>query len=123
MIKDKKLIFVYNANSGAWAGYMDIMHKLLSPQTYECNLCAITHDTFSINKDWAEFKEIIPIEMSFLHKDEWEEQYQRKDELPAIFIEQNGKISVWIDVPTMNRLDLSELKALIADKLGMEYIK
>ncbi|GAA5030173.1 hypothetical protein GCM10011506_19080 [Marivirga lumbricoides] len=119
MIKDKKLIFVYNANSGAWAGYMDIMHKLLSPQTYECNLCAITHDTFSINKDWAEFKETIPVEMSFLHKDEWEEQYKREDELPAIFMEEEGNISVWIDVETMNSLDLKSLKELISQKLDL----
>ncbi len=117
MTTNKKLIFVYNANSGAWAGYMDIMHKILSPQTYECNLCAITYDTFSINKEWAEFKKTIPLEMSFLHKDEWEEQYSRKDELPAIFIEESGKVSVWVDVPTMNQLDLTELKELITAKL------
>ncbi len=119
MKTDQKLIFVYNANSGTWAGYMDIMHKILSPQTYECNLCAITYDTFSINKEWAAFKKQIPLEMSFLHKDEWEEQYKRKDELPAIFMEEKGEISVWIDVPTMNRLDLPELKALIARKLSL----
>ncbi len=117
MKTDKKLIFVYNANSGTWAGYMDIMHKILSPQTYECNLCAITYDTFSINKEWATFKKQIPLEMSFLHKDEWEEQYKRNDKLPAIFMEENGEISVWIDVPTMNRLDLPELKTIIAEKL------
>lgn len=119
MKTDKKLIFVYNANSGKWNGYMDIMHKILSPQTYECNLCAITYGTFTINKDWADFKETIPVEMIFLHKDEWEEQYGRKDELPAIFLEQNEKIINWIDVATMNKLDLPQLKSLISEKLNL----
>lgn len=119
MSTNKKLIFVYNANSGKWNGYMDIMHKILSPQTYECNLCAITYDTFSINKDWDTFKSRIPVEMSFLHKDEWEEQYRREDNLPAIFLQENEEISVWIDPPTMNQLNLDQLKNKIIDKLGM----
>jgi hypothetical protein len=59
--------------------------------------------------------------MLFLHKDEWEQQYDRKDELPAVLLETNGEISIWIDVATMNRLDLSELKGLIVEKLGMDY--
>ncbi|MBK6264102.1 hypothetical protein JKA74_03555 [Marivirga sp. S37H4] len=120
MTKDQQLIFVYNANSGKWNGYMDIMHKILSPQTYACNLCAITYDTFSINKDWAAFKEKTPVKMSFLHKDEWEEQYNRKDGLPAIFLEEKGSISVWIDPETMNRLSLNQLKELISEKFGIE---
>ncbi len=119
MNANKKLIFVYNANSGKWNSYMDIMHKILSPQTYECNLCAITYDTFSINKDWAAFKEKIPVEMSFLHKDEWEEQYNRKDELPAIFLKEKEEVSVWIDPQTMNKINLEELKKMITEKVGM----
>jgi hypothetical protein len=38
-----KLLFVYNADSGLAAALFDSAHKLLSPQTYACNLCALTH--------------------------------------------------------------------------------
>ncbi|NJM95354.1 MAG: GTPase, partial [Acaryochloridaceae cyanobacterium CSU_5_19] len=42
-----RLIFVYNANSGGINTALDIAHKLLSPSTYRCNLCRLTHDTFT----------------------------------------------------------------------------
>ena len=44
------LLFVYNAKSGIANVLVDISHKLLSPETYSCNLCVITHNTFIENK-------------------------------------------------------------------------
>ncbi len=37
------LLFVYNADSGLVAGLFDSAHKLLSPSTYQCQLCTLTH--------------------------------------------------------------------------------
>ncbi len=104
------IIFVYNANSGKWNLYMDILHKIVSPKTYPCSLCAITHGVFSIHEEWAEFKKDYPIPMRFLHKDEWEQEFDRKDELPAVFLQQNGEISTWIDAKTMDEYTLQDLK-------------
>ncbi|MEZ5055444.1 MAG: hypothetical protein R2879_00255 [Saprospiraceae bacterium] len=111
------LIFVYNADSGAWNGYMDMLHKIISPKTYPCHLCDITYGIFSIRKEWKEFIEQQSIPMRFLHKDEWENEFQSNESLPAIFIEKNGKVEVWIDEQTMKGLDLNGLKSLIEKKL------
>ena len=44
------LIFVYNANGGFFNGFSDYIHKLVSPKTYECSLCAITYDNLGMKK-------------------------------------------------------------------------
>ena len=114
-----ELIFVYNANSGKWNGYLDIMHKIFSPKTYPCSLCAITYGTFKIREEWAEFKETLEVPLSFLHKDEWLAQYGIEDKLPAIFYKDGEKIINWISAETLDQQDLESLKNLIRDKLKL----
>ncbi len=41
------LIFVYNANSDLFSTVTDFAHKILSPSTYQCQLCALTYGNFS----------------------------------------------------------------------------
>ena len=79
-----KLIFVYNADSGLLNKLMDIGHKIISPETYSCNLCNLTFDNFSENKKWKEFRENSKIGMEFLHRDEFEEKYSIKIPCPVI---------------------------------------
>ena len=38
----RTLIFIYNANGGIFSAMADAAHKLVSPETYPCSLCAIT---------------------------------------------------------------------------------
>ncbi|WP_185154355.1 hypothetical protein [Fulvivirga sp. M361] len=118
MEAEKELIFVYNADSGAWNGYMDIMHKVFSPKTYACNLCAITYGTFSIKKEWADFIEGLPVALRFLHRDEWEREFKRKDDLPAVFLRRGDQLSVWLEAETMNEMDLEGLKGYIAARVN-----
>ncbi|GAA0873294.1 hypothetical protein GCM10009117_24410 [Gangjinia marincola] len=73
-----KLIFVYNATSGNVNAMIDVAHKILSPATYTCDLCAITHGKFHERKEWRAFRESSDIDMEFLHKDEFEQQYASK---------------------------------------------
>jgi hypothetical protein len=113
-----ELIFVYNANSGKWNGYMDIMHKIFSPKTYPCSLCDITYGTFTIREEWADFKKTLDVPLTFLHKDEWLEQYGIKDKLPAIFIKDGTDIKNWISAETLDQQDLGSLKSLILEKLA-----
>lgn len=51
-----KLIFVYNAESGKLNALLDIAHKVIKPETYQCFLCALTHDALSEKKAWSDFK-------------------------------------------------------------------
>lgn len=70
-----KLIFVYNANSGKRNALIDAGHKLFSPSTYPCSLCALTYDTFTENTIWKNFRENSNHEMEFYHKDEFESKF------------------------------------------------
>ncbi len=67
----KKLLFVYNADSGKWNAYLDMAHKIFSPSTYPCSLCDITYGIFKIRPEWDNFVQNAPIPFEFLHKDEF----------------------------------------------------
>ena len=107
------LLFVYNADTGIWNGYMDIMHKVFSPKTYPCQLCAITHGTFKVKKSWDDFAKSLPVSIRFLHRDEWHAEFGRKDPLPAIFLKRGEEVLPWIDAATINIMDLESLKEYI----------
>ena len=64
-----KLLFVYNANSGTLNSLFDLGHKLFSPKTYKCNLCALTFNTFTENTLWKTLREQSAIKMEFYHID------------------------------------------------------
>jgi hypothetical protein len=85
------LLFVYNANSGALNSILDIGHKLLSPSTYQCHLCALTHHALYEKREWSRFKHETTHRVVFLHKDEFESQYPaQKAEYPVVFYESEG---------------------------------
>ena len=48
--EDKELIIIYNVKSGFVNEMIDFAHKIVSPKTYECNLCAISYNTFTKKK-------------------------------------------------------------------------
>ncbi|AGC76829.1 hypothetical protein LX97_01488 [Nonlabens dokdonensis] len=78
-----KLIFVYNANSGALNSLMDSAHKIISPKTYDCKLCDLTYDVFKENELWSRFRESVThnypnLQLEFLHKNEFEKVYWSK---------------------------------------------
>lgn len=104
-----KLIFVYNADSGLVNTLMDIGHKAISPQTYECNLCDLTFGIFKEHKKWKEFRKESNTEMEFLHRDEFEQKYGQKFDYPVI-LKQDDELSVTIDRAELNQIQtLDEL--------------
>jgi len=112
-MNNEELIFVYNADSGKWNGYLDIMHKVFSPKTYSCNLCAITYGAFSMKKEWGEFVSQLPVYVRFLHRDEWEKEFDRQDELPAVFFKQENEVTTWVNAESMNKMTLDKLQRYI----------
>lgn len=105
-----KLIFVYNADSGALSAMFDIGHKILSPDTYKCNLCKITYGNFREEKKWKEYREKSLVDMEFLHKDEFEKLYGLKFEYPVV-LKQTGSIDVIVTKDILN--NLKNIDALI----------
>lgn len=74
-----KLIFVYNANSGAINALLDSAHKIISPQTYDCKLCDLTYGVFKEDEEWLRFRESVNnTTLEFLHKDEFNKKYWSK---------------------------------------------
>ena len=49
------LVFVWNADAGMLNAVRDSLHKWISPETYSCKLCALTHDFSSARRDWKDF--------------------------------------------------------------------
>ncbi|WP_055435578.1 hypothetical protein [Lacinutrix algicola] len=93
----KTLLFVYNANSGIRNTALDIAHKVFSPKTYNCNLCAITFNTFSENKAWKVFRTDSNIEMEFFHINEFTKAYPgTKYEYPIVLSKTEDELSVLI---------------------------
>jgi hypothetical protein len=90
------LLFVYNADSGVFNLLAAIGHKLLSPSTYKCNLCALTHDTFGAKKEWRKFLESLPFPVEFLHADEFRFRYGREDTFPAIYVRRGGDLTTLV---------------------------
>jgi len=114
------IVFVYNADSGLFNTLTDIAHKIFSPQTYECNLCAITYGNFAIRDEWRQFLETLDTGLEFLHRDELLRDYGLVDvKLPAIFRKSAAGLQLWITAEEINGCrELAELQRLIVGKLA-----
>lgn len=114
---ESKLVFVYNADSGLFNTMSDIAHKIFSPSTYNCQLCALTHSYFSARDDWKAFLNTIDMPLEFLHKDEFLQKYKHQGiNFPAIFIEEGSELVLLISADGLNQCNsLDELKTLISE--------
>ncbi|NTU58341.1 MAG: GTPase [Chlorobiaceae bacterium] len=103
------LIFVYNADSGPVSGLLDLGHKILSPSTYQCSLCSLTHGPFTEKEAWKEFRQSVGMPMEFLHRDEFESKYDLKFEYPVI-LKKNSNIEILLTKGEIDTIaDLDEL--------------
>lgn len=117
-MKEQELIFVYNANSDLFSTVTDFAHKLLSPSTYSCNLCALTYGNFTVKQQWKSFIEGLATKTVFLHKDEFEKQYKIQPALPAVFTKIDGAIEELISREEIESCrSLGELKKLVKHKV------
>lgn len=120
-----QLLFVYNADSGLYNTLTDMAHKLLSPDTYACDLCSITHGVFRERDEWRSFIESLPVESTFLHRDEFYRQYPEMNKLllPALMLQSDVGLVELLDqdsiaaCQTVNELSNRILERL--DKLGV----
>ena len=116
----QKLIFVYNANSGIGNMVLDVAHKIFSPQTYACNLCAITFNTFSENKSWKTFRENSAINMMFMHIDEFENEYKNQAyTYPIILSETKNSLNIFLSTKEINKIDSVEGLVLAINENGL----
>lgn len=110
----KKFIFVYNADSSLFSQASDFAHKIISPGTYGCNLCKLTHGNLSMKRAWKEFLDSLPQEKIFLHKDQLEGEYAVLGEYsPPCIAVGDGPEPLKVIVRADEMQEISDLEILI----------
>jgi hypothetical protein len=109
------LLFVYNADSGLFNTLADIGHKIFSPATYPCALCAITHGVLAERAEWRTFVQSLGVTCEFLHRDQFSAQFPDvQAALPAIFRLHDGRLRPCADAMAIGACHgLADLQALI----------
>ena len=121
------LVFVYNADSGVFNALADLAHKALSPETYSCNLCALTYSALGMRREWKRFMDKLGRPVEFLHRDELRERLGLEVvPLPAIFRRgPEGGLEVWLDAATLNGCSSMEslqdaIRSRVAEEADVE---
>jgi len=104
----KKLIFVYNADSGKLNLAFDIAHKILSPSTYQCDLCALSHGYFQMHASWKAFIKELGLEVEYLHRDEYPASAPAAG-FPLILLEENNQQAIFMSREAISACDSAEL--------------
>ena len=115
------LIFVYNARSGLISALGDMVHKIASPATYPCSLCALTYGAVSMRSEWRRFLASLPTAKVFHHKDDFALAFPGLAvALPAILLaEGKAQPQVLLSAAELDSLpDLWALMALLEARLA-----
>ena len=127
--EEKELIFIYNAKSGLVNEMIDFAHKIVSPETYDCNLCAISYGTFTKKKKWSNYINSLPIKSTFTYKDKISALKKGLSSLkfPTIIIRDGVELNEIISRNEINNINnINQLISLLNERLdenGMELKK
>lgn len=117
----KRLIFIYNTKGNLFSSVTDAVHKIISPDTYKCSLCAITYGSLTMRREWRDFIKSLEIKVEFLHSDELKKRYPKlKIKLPAAIITRKANTTpkLLISASEMNKAKtIIDLKRLVKTKL------
>jgi len=119
-----KLVFVYNADAGFVSGMIDSLHKTVSPETYECALCQLTHGLFTMDKSWRTYLQSLPIASVFFHREDFKAAYPAATfALPVILLERDGTLLELVSAEQLRALEdvnaLSSALDLALTKAGV----
>ncbi len=111
----QKLLFIYNADSGIRNALVDGAHKVLSPSTYNCSLCQLTHGGLSEKKVWKLFRKDMHARktvLEFLHKDKFGKLYRSKFgykfTYPIVLVEGNSGFEILVGTQELNALETAQ---------------
>lgn len=112
-----RLIFAYNANAGLLAGALDSVHKTLSPGTYACHLCALTHGMFAMRPQWRQWLKALPLAADFYHRPDFRSAFPQLADLPLPLVGmiEEGQFKTLLDAKTLGQIEhVDELVAALA---------
>ena len=102
----KKLIFIYNANSGVINAAIDYFHKMFSPETYDCSLCSLTYNNFGKISKWKKFLDSCNYDVVFAYKDHVEKMgIDKSIKLPAILLTDHSILTTSSEIQSYENLD------------------
>ena len=115
---ESELIFIYNAKSGLVNEFLDLAHKIVSPSTYNCNLCAISFDKFTMKKKWSDYISSLPVKSTFTYKDKISKYDYDNIKLPTIILRKESKSDVIIPYNKINKFkNIEQLIELLNKRL------
>ena len=115
---ESELIFIYNAKSGIVNEFLDFAHKIVSPSTYNCNLCALSYGNFTMKKKWSDYISSLPVRSTFTYKDKVSEYGYNNIELPSIIFRNGSRSKVIISSEEINKLKkIDQLINILSDRL------
>lgn len=108
------LVIVYNADEGPGAALFDAVHKVVRPDTYPCDLCAITYGAVSMRGTWRDWLKAQPYPVEFYHRQDFARAFPALSRLPlpAILRRDDDELTLLLGAADM-RADMG-VEALIA---------
>ena len=115
-----KLVFVYNAEAGLLNGIMDSIHKVVSPSTYTCDLCAITYGLTTMNSEWRAWLEQLDMPAQFFHRADFRKAWPDANmRLPAILMEKDDRLTTLVAADAFEGIKhVDQLIAVLEEKLA-----
>jgi|SRR5690554_1937539 len=115
--RERELIFVYNASSGFFSRLNDFAHKIISPQTYSCHLCQVTHGNTQMHSEWAEYIQSLPYNVRFQYKDQWKTHHK----FPLVLLREKGEVKIFVSSEEMILAEtIGDLINLLNAKSGLK---
>jgi hypothetical protein len=108
-----RLVFVYNANAGLVAGLLDSVHKIASPATYPCSLCAVTYGPVAMRRRWRDYLSKLPIHVDFYHRPDFRAAFPAAADwpLPLVAIDRAGSLKLLLGADDLDAM--ADVGALI----------
>lgn len=117
----KRLVLVYNAEAGIAAGVMDSVHKLVSPATYPCQLCAVTYGLLAMKREWWAFLDGLGMELLFHHRPDFRAAFPQAADwpLPLVAVEDDGGLARLVSAEDFRAIpDLATLMQVVRERLA-----
>lgn len=124
----KRLLCVYNADTGLIEALMHAVHKAVRPETYPCSLCALTYGAVSMRGDWKAFWQALEPQVDFYHRDDFTADFpkygtggEHEVVLPVIMIDEaDADLRILISNEELDAMaDVDELMARVQDALNL----
>tara|TARA_X000001036_G_scaffold346194_1_gene326103 strand:+ start:2476 stop:2856 length:381 start_codon:yes stop_codon:yes gene_type:complete len=123
LLSEETIFFIYNSKDDFQTIFVDTVHKKINPDTYPCQLCKLTYDTFSRKKKWQTFLKQLSYKYFFLYKDDKFVIDNQVLEFPIILFVSNNNLKVLLSKKEINQSSsLDQLITMIDVRLKEQKV-